>query len=42
MCNTDKDWAEQNYELPEFLEYEIRYVYKGCAELNYDLLEFLE
>ena len=42
MYMTDRGCAESNYELPEFLEYEIRYVYKGCAELNYELPEFLE
>ena len=42
MDMTDWGGTEQNYELPEFLEYEMRYVYKGCAELNYEWREFLE
>ena len=42
MYMTDQGCTEKNYEWREFLEYEMRYVYKGCAEQNYEWCEFLE
>ena len=42
MFWVDKEYNFHDYELPEFLEYEMRYVCKGSAEQNYEWREFLE
>ena len=36
MHNMDRGWTEKNYELPEFLEYEMCNTDRGWTEQNYE------